>query len=118
MLAKPESYFVVFIYLLKLSFILLSLYKIYIKKRTPYDEVHIQRVQIIRERIEFIFIISMAILLLSCFYPGSKDQPISHDKRVLFFIFGTILIITAKWEDFFNESPSLREVQRIIGQNN
>lgn len=117
MLPKPESYFVVFIYLLKLSYIFLSLYKIYIKDKTPYDYLHIQNIQFWKERIEFTFIICMAILLLSSFYPGSKDNPISHDKRVLFFVFGTILIITAKWEDFFDESYSLREVQRIIGQN-
>lgn len=115
MLSKPESFFIIFIYLLKLSFIFLSIYKLYIKHRIPYDETLIETLEFWKERIEFMFIISMAILLLSCFYPGSNDQPISHDKRVLFFLFGIILVISAKWNNFFDESPSLRELQRIIG---
>jgi len=117
MLSKPESNFVIFIYLLKLSFIFLSLYKIYVKRRAPYEEVKIQQIQFLKERIEFVFVGCMAILLITVFYPFSNQTYISNDKRTLFFLFGIILIVTARWEDFFRESKTFIELQKVIGRN-
>jgi hypothetical protein len=117
MLSKPESTFVIFIYLLKLAFICLSLYKIYVKQRTPYDEVKIQQIQFWKERIEFIFVISMSILLIKVFYPFSNHIYISNDKRTLFFLFGIILLVSARWENFFKASTLFIELQKIIGRN-
>lgn len=117
MLSKPESNFVLFIYLLKISFIILSIYKIYVKRRTQYDYVLIEQIQFWKERIEFVFIICMAILLINVFYPFSTQTYISTDKRTLFFLFGIILLITAKWEDFFKKSEYLSELQNILGRN-
>ena len=117
MLSKPESTFVIFIYILKLAFIFLSLYKIYVKQRTPYEEILIQQIQFWKERIEFVFIGCMSILLIKVFYPFSSQTFISNDKRTLFFLFGIILLITARWEDFFKASNSFVELQKVIGRN-
>jgi hypothetical protein len=117
MLSKPESTFVIFIYLLKLAFIILSLYKIYVKRKTPYDDVKVEQIQFWKERIEFVFIICMSILLIKVFYPFSNQTYISNDKRTLFFLFGLILIVTARWEDFFSESKAFVELQKVIGRN-
>ena len=56
---------------------------------------------------EFIFVLCMSILLIYHFYPsrGTIQQPIIVDKetRVLFLLYGFILIFTAKWTLFFDE---------------
>lgn len=56
---------------------------------------------------EFIFVFCMSILLIYYFYPtnGSIQQPILVDKetRLLFLLYGFILIFTAKWTIFFDE---------------
>lgn len=57
-----------------------------------------------KERTEFIFIVSMAILLIYHFKPG-KNKPIEKETALLFFLFGWITLITAKWNLFFTESP-------------
>ncbi len=56
---------------------------------------------------EFIFVICMSILLIYHFYPsnGTIQQPIMVDKetRLLFLLYGFILIFSAKWTIFFDE---------------
>jgi hypothetical protein len=56
---------------------------------------------------EFIFVLCMSILLIYHFYPdhGTIQRPIMVDKetRLLFLLYGFILIFTAKWMIFFDE---------------
>jgi hypothetical protein len=56
-----------------------------------------------KERTEFIFIICMAILLIYYFKPGTS-KPMNRETGLLFFLFGWILIITAKWNIFFTQA--------------
>lgn len=58
-----------------------------------------------KERTEFIFIISMSILLIYYFYPAGSPAPISFVTKLLFFLFGWILIVTADWKIFVTETP-------------
>jgi hypothetical protein len=53
-----------------------------------------------KERTEFIFVICMSLLLIYYFRPGHM-KPIDSETSLLFFLFGWILIITAKWSNFF-----------------
>ena len=57
--------------------------------------------------IEFIFILCMSILLIYHFYPnkGTIQHPIMVDKetRLLFLLYGVILIFSAEWTLFFDE---------------
>jgi hypothetical protein len=62
-----------------------------------------------KERMEFIFIASMSILLIYHFKPG-KNQPISEETSLLFFLFGWFLLFTAKWSIFVKESPWYKRV--------
>jgi hypothetical protein len=57
-----------------------------------------------KERTEFVFVASMAILLIYHFKPG-KNKPIGNETSILFFLFGWITLITAKWGLFFSEAP-------------
>lgn len=58
-----------------------------------------------KERTEFIFIISMSILLIYYFYPFGSPAPMSAETKLLFFLFGWILIVTANWKIFVTETP-------------
>jgi len=56
---------------------------------------------------EFIFVLCMSILLIYHFYPenGIIQRPILVDKetRLLFLLYGVILIFTAEWTVFFDK---------------
>jgi hypothetical protein len=57
-----------------------------------------------KERTEFVFIISMAILLIYSFRIN-HEQPITKETSLLFYLFGWILLITANWSIFIKEAP-------------
>lgn len=58
-----------------------------------------------KERTEFVFIISMSLLLIYHFHPRFARKPINDETGLLFFLFGVILIVTAKWGLFVKEAP-------------
>jgi len=58
-----------------------------------------------KERTEFIFIISMSVLLIYHFNPRLSKKEVSEESALLFFLFGWVLIFTAKWSLFINEAP-------------
>lgn len=66
-----------------------------------------------KERTEFIFIISMSVLLIYHFRPGHL-KPIPAESSLLFFLFGCILIITSKWELFFEEANWYKKVANSL----
>ena len=67
---------------------------------------------------EFIFILSMSVLLIYYFFPQHVfiQKPIVVDKetRLLFILYGVILIFTADWTIFFDkESNFVRLMNKI-----
>ncbi len=69
-----------------------------------------------KERTEFIFIASMSVLLIYHFRPGHL-KPIPAESSLLFFLFGWILLITAKWDLFFIDAKwfsSIEEVAELV----
>ena len=71
-----------------------------------------------RDRVEFIFIANMAIILMYLFYPGKeKQRVIDSEARLLLFSYGSLIILTAKWGIFFNESKWFEYFQDILGKN-
>lgn len=58
-----------------------------------------------KERTEFVFVISMSLLLIYHFHPRYARKPINEETGLLFFLFGVILIVTAKWSLFIKEAP-------------
>ncbi len=69
-----------------------------------------------KERFEFIFIAAMSILLIYLFNPRSnKNIVLDKETKILLFLFGFILLITAKWDIFIKESPIFARIQKSIG---
>lgn len=67
-----------------------------------------------KERTEFIFIISMAILLIYHFNPRFLKKKIGEETSLLFFLFGLVLIFTAKWSLFIDETPWYKNLVSFI----
>jgi hypothetical protein len=57
-----------------------------------------------KERTEFVFIISMSILLIYQFHPLLSKKPLDQETSLLFFLFGWVLFLTAKWSLFIKEA--------------
>ena len=47
----------------------------------------------------------------------NKSVEVAGESKLLLFLFGVVLLTTAKWGDFFNESPVIIRLQDIIGVN-
>jgi cytochrome bd-type quinol oxidase subunit 2 len=108
--------YIAFIYLIKVGFILMSILHIYLavkgKTRTNLDK----EILYWKERFEFIFIIAMALLLIYLFNPiKNRTAMIDYETTILLYLFGFILIITAKWDLFFTEPSIIKKIQASIG---
>lgn len=69
-----------------------------------------------KDRTEFIFVISMALLLIIYFRPNS-GLVIPKSSRFLFFLFGIVLLFTANWDLFITESHWFKQVSATLGLN-
>ena len=61
--------------------------------KTPSNIAKSSQFEIWKQRTEFIFILSMTILLLYLFFPRTIPIPINHETNLLLFIFACILLI-------------------------
>ena len=114
-LDTPIDFFVLFIVIIKIIFILTAIGNVIfthiVKKNaatatSAADKAAAARAANLaywKERTEFIFIICMAVLLIYYFKPGTTRQ-LNSETSLLFFLFGWILIITAKWNVFFTQA--------------
>ena len=58
----------------------------------------------LREKTEFMYFISMAILLIIIFNPSHNHKKyINKEMGILFWLFGFIIIITSKWTLFIQD---------------
>ena len=107
------------IFILKLIFMILSITNIYLKVKYPGEETDLDKnVVFWKETISFIFVFLMACLLIYLFFPStSKTVEIGGATRELLYLFGIVVLFTAKWGEFFKESPGLIRLQNIIGIN-
>jgi hypothetical protein len=102
-------YFIVFV---KVIFIILSL--LYLHYERKGDVKKAVEIEYWRTRAEFIFTASMALLLIYLFYPGKKIV-VDSQARMLLYLFGWVLLITADWKQFINQSKWFTYIQGIIG---
>jgi len=108
--------YITFIYFIKIGFIVMGILHIYLaikgKAHSELDEAILYW----KHRFEFIFIVAMALLLIYLFNPmKNRTTMIDYETTVLLYLFGFLLIITAKWGLFFTESPILKKIQASIG---
>ena len=73
-----------------------------------------ERIQNIKNIFEFLFVFLMSLLLLYVFNPRNHVH-INYETKLLFFLLGIILLITAKYGIFFKDSKNTVLFERIQG---
>ena len=115
------NYFLRYIYATftaKVIFIILATMHAYLKMTHKGTSDLDMEVVFWKERVEFIFVFLMACLLIYLFFPSSnKSVEIGGATKELLYLFGIVVLVTAKWGEFFKESPGLIRLQNIIGVN-
>jgi hypothetical protein len=108
--------FIYVIFAVKIGFILMAITNIYLKHKGREGDELYEKINYWKERFEFIFVFLMSILLIYLFNNRtSKTVLISGETKLLLFLFGIVLIITAKWSVFFKESKLFKEIKSSLG---
>lgn len=107
--------YITLIFIIKIGFILLAVTHGYLKLKgkelSPTDK----KIVYWKERMEFIFIALMSILLIYLFNPRrDRSATVDSETKLLLYLFGFVLLITAKWELFFTESKWFKLTQSYI----
>jgi hypothetical protein len=113
---KYFDIYITFTFTVKILFIVLALTYIFIKVK-GYEKTNTAvKIKYWKEKVEFIFTILMALLLIYLFSPrANRTTMIDRETKILFYLFGFVLLITAKWEDFFKESKDFIYFQKTLG---
>ncbi len=107
--------YVTLIFIVKLVFIALAVYSLYIKAKKPQDKKLLTTIQFWKERMEFIFITLMSIFLIYLFNPRANNiNLISGEVKLLLYLFGFVLLLTENWSSFIHESPLFKQFQGIL----
>jgi len=112
---KRYDLYITFIFLVKLIFLFLAITHLYFTIKHKTDSEMDKKVLYWKEKIEFIFIILMSCLLIYLFNPRSNRVVlIDNETKVLLFLFGIIVLITAKWNIFIKENQIFKYFQSIV----
>ena len=115
---KSYDIYIYLIILIKIGFVLMAISHIYLvfkgEKLSDLDK----KILFWKERFEFIFVATMAILLIYIFNPRTnRINFIDRETKLLFYLFGFILIITANWNIFIKETPWFKLLQESVGHS-
>ena len=109
--------YITLVFMIKLGFILMALTHIYLKVKDESDSDLDKKIVYWKERFEFIFILLMALILIYLFNPRTdRIVMIDGETKILLYLFGFILLITAKWADFFREAEWFQYLQNSVGE--
>ena len=107
----PFIYVIIGIKALFLFSTLSNLFLTKIVKANKLIEKYSHKLNKIKEQTEFVFIFLTSILMIAIFYPRQNNMKyINEHVKLLFYLFGWILIITANWSLFFHESVALQKI--------
>jgi len=108
--------YVTLIILIKVVFIILAISRLFVKYKRPNDKKLLEFLEFWKDRLEFVFKAMMSALLIYIFNPRSNNLYLinTYETKLLFYLFGFILIITANWGNFIKESPIFIKLQKIL----
>lgn len=109
---KGYDYYIYLVFFCKLIMLLASIIYFTLRKSGNHNHELRSRVKNIRDTFEFMFIFLMAILLIYIFNPRYSVQ-INYETKLLFFLLGIILLLTAKYKIFFSESKDMIELEKL-----
>lgn len=105
-------YVVIFI---KVIFIILSIVHLELEYKGKTNSKMYKTIEYWRERMEFIFVFLMSLIIIYVFYPYSdRSNKLTKETKILLYLFGFILIITADWNNFIHQARWFTYLQRIL----
>lgn len=103
-------YLVIFFKIIFLLCLVFHVFFITLGKNSKYVQYDDELVKLVHQS-DFVFKVLMAILIIFIFYPWSNNiEYINNRIKVLFYVFGFILLLTADWNTFFKESSVYEKV--------
>ena len=107
--------YIILIFIVKILFIGLEAYHVSLKIKGQENTQKDKNTLFWKDRIEFIFIFLMSLLLIYLFNPRTtKSVVINGETKLLLFLFGIVLLITADWNTFIKESKQFKRFQNIV----
>jgi hypothetical protein len=107
-----------FIIFIKICFIISAITHGYLKRSKKAGSDLDEKSLYWKEKLEFIFKALMAGLIIYLFNPRhSREKILDYETKVLLYLFGFILLLTANWSTFVEESTWFEKLQNIIGEN-
>jgi hypothetical protein len=98
---------------------MLAAYELYVKHKDPKNTKKIEKIQYAKDLIEVLFKGLMAVLLIMLFNPRTSKETMKLDfeTRVLLYLFGFILLLTADWKSIIHNVPkSIQIAQSLVGR--
>lgn len=112
---KYFDIFITLIFVVKIAFIILAVYRLYIKAKKSQDKKLLATIEYWKSRCEFVFITLMSVLLMYLFNPRANNiNMISSETKLLLFLFGFVLLLTENWSSFIHESIWFKNLQQSL----
>jgi len=97
--------FIYFIIAVKVVYLILELINFCLKLKGRKNTAKYNQIKYWKEKIAFFFKILMSIFLIYVFYPKVKrSDNLDKESKILLYLFGIILIISADWNGFIRDS--------------
>ena len=107
--------YITFIIGIKVIFVILASGHLYLQIQGKTDTQLDKNIVYWEKKVEFVFITFIACLLMYLFSPNTdRSILIDHETKLLLFLFGFMLLITANWEEFFTASRRFKEFQSVV----
>ena len=107
--------FIILIFLVKILYILFAVTHIYLRSKGKENTDLDNKIIYWKNRLEFIFKFLMSLLLIFLFSPGKGNSVvINGETKVLLYLFGFVLLITAPWNVFIKESKWAQLLQQSV----
>lgn len=91
-------------FFVKVSFLFTLIYLRYVKTKQPKNMILQAKLTTIKEQLDFVFIWLMSLILIINFNPYVKFIQIDPETKLLFFLYGIIMIFTANYTFFESNS--------------
>jgi hypothetical protein len=106
------DYYIYSIFICKIIMMISTIVYFALRKSGNHDHEVRSKIKNIRDTFEFLFVFMMALLLLYIFNPR-YHVTITYETKLLFFLLGIILLLTAKYKIFFAESKNMLEINEL-----
>ena len=95
----------------KIGFLIFLFYLKYLKEKEPKNLQKQAFVSNSKDQLDFVFIFLMSAILIINFHPYVEYIQIDKETKTLFFLYGIIMILTANYTNFENNSILLNDAK-------